>query len=385
MKKRVAIYVLILGILMQVLSVQVYSSQIKFIETIASANGRVYAINKDGSLYYWGKATFNDQVGDQSIQRSKPEKLMDNVISVYGNWWSGFAIKSDNTLWAIGNSADGKGGMKEDTDPPIKIMDNVKEVACGYSRWILLKTDGTVWVWDYSTYKTPKKVISDIKQISAGMDSFYAVKKDGTLWGWGENYSGELGVKTGNVYMYSPIKIMNNVARVYGSGMNAFAIKNDGTLWGWGENDDGIIYTGKNETWAFNPYPDGSQSIVEALFTPVKLMNDVIEIAGRNNMAVIKKDKSLWVWGSNDEGQLGDGTTKSHNYPIRLLDGVIDVTANSANTIALKRDGTLWGCGTNGCGELGIGNFDDSSHTRLIKIMDNVALPGTSFHIHASK
>ncbi len=111
--------------LIQSFIIESYATTLQFRETIASANGRIYAINKDGDLYYWGKATFNDSIGDQSIERSKPAKLMDNVIGVYGDWWSGFAVKSDNTLWAIGDSGDGRGGEKDDTNPPVKIMDNI--------------------------------------------------------------------------------------------------------------------------------------------------------------------------------------------------------------------------------------------------------------------
>ena len=114
----------------------------QFRETIASANRRVYAIKSDGTLWYWGKATFNNEFGDQSPSRAVPTMLMDNVIGVYGDWFSGFAIKSDNSLWAVGSSADGEGGRHEDTDPPLKIMDNVIEVASAYSNWIALKTDG---------------------------------------------------------------------------------------------------------------------------------------------------------------------------------------------------------------------------------------------------
>lgn len=379
MKKFIA-GILVLCMVILVFPVKSKAIVYKYQQTIASSTARVYAIRKDGTLLYWGKGTQNDHNGDQSQMRNGPVELLDDVIGIYANWWSGFAVKSDNTLWAVGNCVDNNGKDKEDTDPPVKIMDNVKEVACGYSEWIVLKTDGTVWKWGYYTNRLPKKVMTNAKQISAGIDSFYAVRNDETLWGWGNNYSGQLGVKTGNVFMYSPIKIMDNVSSVCGAGLNAYVIKTDGSLWGWGANSDGLIYTGQNKEWAFNPYSDGSQSKVIALFDPVKLMDDVIKVSERNNIAIIKRDNTLWVWGNNESGELGDGTTSSSNLPTKLLNDAIDVTCNSANTIVLKKDGTLWGCGSNACGELGLGSFDNNPHVTLINIMHNIALPNSVYH-----
>ena len=381
MKKKIISCILILSVLLPALTIQINALEFRFMDTIASSNGRVYAIDKSGSLYYWGKGTFNNNSGDQSPERSRPVKLMNGVIGVYANWWSGFAIKSDNSLWAIGDCADGKGEVKEDTDPPVKIMDGVKGVACCYSTWAMLKTDGTVWTWGYGT-KKPWRVLSGVKQISAGIESFYAIKNDGTLWGWGNNYNGELGVKTGKVRVSPPIKIMNSVASVCGNGMSAYAIKNDGTLWAWGEIENEVVFNQNKETWAFDPYDDGSRSTVIAMFKPAQLMDNVIKVTGRNNIAVIKKDNSLWVWGGNDAGQLGDGTTEYRDIPLKLCDDVLDVTANCANTIVLLKDGTLWGCGTNGCGELGIGTFDNDPHPKLIKIIGDVALPNS---VHTMK
>ena len=71
--------------------------------------------------------------------------------------------------------------------------------------------------------------------------------------------------------------------------MSAFAIKNDNTLWGWGDNENGLIFTGKVESWTFEPYSDGTQTIVDSQFTPVKLMNDVLKVDGANHIAVVKR------------------------------------------------------------------------------------------------
>ncbi|KQO18715.1 S-layer homology domain-containing protein [Paenibacillus sp. Leaf72] len=374
MKKGLLAYLVTMALFFSLVPSNVLAAERKFGDTIASANGRVLAIQKDGSLWYWGKGTFNDSRGDQSPQRASKSKLMDDVIAVYGNWWSSFAIKSDHSLWSIQSDENDQGVTK-----PIKVMEGVREATASYSKVLVLKTDGTVWVKPaYADNKSFKQVMSGVKQISANLNCYYALKEDDSLWGWGDNYSGGLGIKTQEVDIIAPVKIMMDVKSVHGIGSNAFAIKKDSTLWGWGKNEDGLLFTGKGETWAFKPYADGSQSIVKAQFTPVKIMSDVIKVDGRNHIAVIKKDHSLWTWGGNQEGQLGDGSTESRYTPQKVLDDVIDITAKAAFTFALKSDGNLMGSGSNGVGELALDTFDYDPHPTPIQIMDNVAIPYTT-------
>ncbi|MCD1258526.1 S-layer homology domain-containing protein [Paenibacillus athensensis] len=344
---------------------------VQFGPTIASANGRVMAIQDDGSLWYWGKATFNDTAGDQSPQRAVKTKILDNVVRVYGAWWTSFAVKADHSLWSIQYEDDAE------VTKPVKVMDNVQEAASAYSQWIVLKTDGTVWQMEaQGDAQSAVKIMSGVKQISAGIESFYALKPDGTLWGWGNNYSGALGVKSAKTYVAEPIEIMADTELVYGTGMEAYAVKKDGTLWGWGADTDGLLLPGPEINWAFAPYEDGSRSVVASHFMPEKLMEGVQAVDGDNHLAVIKKDRSLWVWGYNGSGELGDGTTESASKPQVAMDDIAEVTAKGGFTVALKTDGTLWGFGSNGAGELGTGSFDNEPHTTPRKLMEHVALPG---------
>jgi len=95
--------------------------------------------------------------------------------------------------------------------------------------------------------------------------------------------------------------------------------------------------------------------------------------AGSDYTAAIKADGSLWTWGRNDFGQLGDGTTESRAAPVKIMDDIIFVFAGTSHAMAIKTDGSLWGWGENQYGQLG----DGTTENRLtpVKIMDDVKLP----------
>lgn len=85
--------------------------------------------------------------------------------------------------------------------------------------------------------------------------------------------------------------------------------------------------------------------------------------AGLKHTAILKSDGTVWIWGDNTFGQLGDGTNAGQNVPIQvpLLSGIIDIACGANHTVALKDDGTVWAWGRNGGGQLGNGSFADSN------------------------
>jgi len=102
-----------------------------------------------------------------------------------------------------------------------------------------------------------------------------------------------------------------------------------------------------------------------------------------NDSAVIKSDGSLWMWGSNGCGQLGDGTFINRHYPVKIMDNVLSVTCLGNKTAAIKKDGSLWVWGSNDRGELGDGTTINRSTP--IKIMDNVVYVSLEFFTSAIK
>lgn len=129
----------------------------------------------------------------------------------------------------------------------------------------------------------------------------------------------------------------------------AFTIgkKNDGSIWSWGYNGDGQL--GDGTTFHKNkPTQIGTATNWKSIST------------GTNHSHAIKDDGSLWSWGANEYGQLGDGTYENRTIPIQIGKDTnwMSILTNTTHSIAIKKDGTLWAWGSNEYGQLGDGTYD---------------------------
>ena len=108
-------------------------------------------------------------------------------------------------------------------------------------------------------------------------------------------------------------------------------------------------------------------------FTNVDPMNiKRVVVSARNHQSmVIDNNGSLWAWGWNNWGELGDGTTEERHSPVYIMTDVVAVSAHAAYSVALRTDGSLWAWGGNYWGELGDGGVRER-HTP-IHIKDDVA------------
>ncbi|WP_353050505.1 T9SS type A sorting domain-containing protein [Chryseobacterium sp. ISL-6] len=272
-------------------------------------------------------------------------------------------LKKDGTLWSWGDNSDGAlgDGTTTNRNTPTQVgtaADWVKIVA-GVSYSAGIKADGTLWTWGWNydgqlgdgtktNRNTPTQVgtATDWVHMATGASHMVALKSDGTLWAWGNNKYGQLGDGT-TVNKTLPIQIgtATDWLSVTSGGNHTLAIKTDGTLWTWGDNSKGQLGNGTLT---------GSTSPIQ-----IGIATDWAAIdGGRIHSIGLKTDGTLWTWGDNGYGQLGDGTTISKNTPTQVgatADWRSVRTGINGSTIAIKTDGTLWTWGYNVLGQLGDG------------------------------
>jgi alpha-tubulin suppressor-like RCC1 family protein/serine/threonine protein kinase len=150
---------------------------------------------------------------------------------------------------------------------------------------------------------------------------------------------------------------LTDVASVAAGGAS-LAIRKDGTLWTWGWNTRGQVGDG----------------MTTRRRRPVQVLTDVASVAAGGASLAIRKDGTLWAWGGNWAGQIGDGTTTDRHRPVQVLTHVVSVAAGNAHSLAIRRDGTLWAWGENEFGQLGDGTTTDRH--RPVQVLTHVVSVG---------
>ena len=222
------------------------------------------------------------------------------------------------------------------------------------------KSDGTLWAWGYNGYGqigdgsgnvphySPGQVGNEKwASISAGARHTLALKSDGTLLAWGFNSNGQLGDGT-TTDRSSPYQITTSPATWVSvkSADHTLGLKADGTLWAWGYNTCGQLGDGTT-TDKHSPVQIGTDN---------KWMGHSRRIwnrPGATSQLGVKADGTIWAWGIQFYGQLGDGTTTDKHSPVRIGTDNKWITSAAGpdrgfHTLAVKTDGTLWAWGYNG-------------------------------------
>jgi len=303
---------------------------------------------EDDTFWSWG----DNQSGALGQSQSTPVKVS-SPTQVPGTTWSKIAkgtgynfhmaIKTDGTLWSWGQGGYGNLGQNEGPaggttyySSPVQIPGTTWDKVCVSQRhWLGIKNDGTLWTAGSNqmgelgqnqsanspptattSRSSPTQIPGTWTDVGTGTNRSYGIKSGGTLWAWGYNQHGGLGLNNNGVHYSSPTQITGGGTNWSSLATSAdkfqACIKTDGTLWAWGEAQN----TG-NLGHRHNP-PSG----INSRSSPIQIpgTNWVQCSASYETIYGTKTDGTLWAWGNNDDGQLGQNERNPSGYssPVQI-------------------------------------------------------------------
>ena len=338
--------------------------------------GPVLAIKTDNTLWVWGQ-----YAGQYGLNTTTSNLVSPVQLGTLSNWAqvdvgpsAAFAVKTDSTLWYIGGGdVYGESGLNSGSpgSSPVQIgtQSNWNKVSVGMYEVGAVKTDGTAWAWGYNSTgglglgdqtnrSTPAQLgsLSNWSQVSCGYNLTAYTRTTGVVWISGNNSYGQLGTFGSQTQLpisyfgqRSPIQLgsglVSNVSQIAAGGFHTVAIQSNGTLWAWGNNSFGQLGLGGV---TYNTYP-----VVNP--TQVSTSTAWTDSAAGAYHTVAINSSSLYAWGNNSYGQLGQGNNTHYSSPIQVgaATNWSQVNCGYYNTVALQSNGTLWAWGLNSFGQLG--------------------------------
>lgn len=229
-------------------------------------------------------------------------------------------------------------------------------LSSGSSHTLGIRSDGSLWAWGLNADHQLGDGTTDNRTlplniysgqwltVAAGIEHSIGIQTNGSLWAWGRNTSYQLGDGTYVPFRDIPTRIDfgtgNTWTAVSAGAYHTIGLRADGSIWSWGLNNylqlgDGTIFSGRN-------YPSMIQSGSPLKFTQIA--------AGYNHTLALGEDGSLWGWGANNSGQLGDGTLQNRGTPFMIVQGSGNpwkcITAGEGFSAGIRADGSLWAWGS---------------------------------------
>ncbi|MFA5459314.1 MAG: prepilin-type N-terminal cleavage/methylation domain-containing protein [Bacilli bacterium] len=333
---------------------------------IAAGSAHSVALKRDGTVWTWGNNSYG-QLGDgTTTNKSTPvqvrgvngEGYLTNITQISARTHT-IALTYNGTVISWGNNMSGQlgDGTAINKATPVQVKDlsgtgvltNIKQVVAGKGYSFMgsegyhsaaLINNGTVLAWGYNGYgqlgnqTTESSLIpvetiglTDVVQITSGQHSLYALKNNGTVWAWGYNIAGSLGDGT-TTDRHTPVQVkgpegegyLTNIIQIKGGYRHTVALKNDDTVWTWGINSSGQLGDGTTTSRLTPVQVKGIGG--EGYLTNVKYISAGGAFPfglGGGYCIVSKDDGSVWTWGYNLYGQLGDGTTTKGTTPKKVF------------------------------------------------------------------
>ncbi len=293
---------------------------------ISGGRGHYCGIKTDGTAWCWGFGT-SGQLGAGNNSSSTVPVQVTSIMPSTTPWSTidaaashSCGIKADGTLWCWGKGSEGQLGNNGtgNSNTPVQIASTIgwKSISLGSDDTCGIKVDGTLWCWGLylngrlglgssiaANQTTPQQVgtSTDWTSVSAGANHTCAIKTDGSAWCWGLRNNGRLGIGSITGTSYTPEMVRDpGPWAVISASYNASStcgIKMDGSAWCWGMDSNGQLGNGSTITadqWI--PYPVSGGGTWKA-------------INAGNAACGIKADDSMWCWGDDTNGKLGNGST----------------------------------------------------------------------------
>jgi alpha-tubulin suppressor-like RCC1 family protein len=340
---------------------------------VAAGSQHSLALTLDGSVWAWG-ANCSGQLGigtrSCTTYQAMPLRVegLTGIVAIAAGQRHSLALDRAGTIWSWGDDCAGQLGIGGSlniaacddypfTDPhplPSKVpgLSGAVGISAGSGHSLAVKSDGTVWGWGrnssrqlgYNSRKratTPRQVsgLTGITAVAAGSAHSLALDVDGTVWAWGDNQFGQLGIGTFGVppgyYVAAPTKVANlPYARAIAAGaLHSLAIDADGAVWAWGANTAGEL---GDSTLENRPAPVLVHGVSDAVAVAAGEASTVTSNACCHSLA-LKADGTVWAWGENWSGELGDGSIQDRSTPVQVssLTGVVAVAAGSDHSLAV--------------------------------------------------
>ena len=257
-------------------------------------------------------------------------------------------------------------------------------LSAGYFHVLAVGTDGTVRAWGSNAAgqlgngtvnfsSSPQLVpgVSGASAVAGGGYHSLAVVAGGAVKAWGYDYYGQLGDGATGVIRLSPVSVtgLTGVTAVAAGWNHSLALKGDGTVWSWGYNAGGQLGDGST-TNRSTPVPVSG------------LVNIVAIAAGSDHSMALRNDGVVFAWGYNAYGQLGNGTSIDSGVPVQVAGGLAGVTAIACgryHSVARKNDGTVAVWGNNSYGQIGDGTHNMRYSPYVISGLSQAAAVGAGW------